>query len=215
MYLYKNFLMNLKNNKIRLFEMMNKINPDFIIKEIDTNTSNTSFVNDSTLSVGELKAAINLYLHSKTKEEALANSKKLGADVTKCLLGLISVAGFVAGTVLTGGGLAVAAVASSTAIGVASTIATADDTRNVFKKLLGPKAKDAAKTPSGFMQLLNIDPEVSILLDDKIENAFVEYAVRILNSMADTEPVPNFFNQLKIFIRDKYAQIYNIGYGQQ
>ena len=83
---------------------------------------------------------------------------------------------------------------------------------NVFKKLLGPKTKSAPKTPTGFMQLLNIDSEVSVLLDDRIEEEFITFAVNLLNSMQETEPVPNFFEKLREFIKQKYAQVYNISY---
>jgi len=208
-----------KYSKERLFEVMKRVNPDFVLNEqapqpppSTPNEKNPSFIDDNTLSVGELKEAIRIYSHSKTKEEALATAKSSGADVLKCLIGLIGVAGFIAGTVGTGGALA--AVAGGVAMGGAGAAATGLDVLNVFKKLLGPKTKSAPKTPSGFMQLLNIDSEVSVLLDDRIENEFINFAVNKLNSMQDTEPVPNFFNELRNFIKEKYAQVYNIAYGE-
>lgn len=212
--------MDKKNNKQRLFEVMSRVNPEFNMNEIDavpsaqpmSDRKNPSFIDDNTLSVGELKEAIRIYTHSKSKEEALAKAKDSGADVLKCLVGLIGVAGFVAGTIGTGGALA--AVAGSVAMGGASAAATGHDVFNVFKKLLGPKTKSAPKTPSGFMQLLNIDAEVSILLDDRIENEFIQYAVNKLNSMQDTQPVPVYFNELRTFIKEKYAKLYNVAYGQ-
>jgi len=205
----------MKNNKERLFEVMHRVNPDFIIKEMAAptpNRRNPSFIDDNTLSVGELREAINIYEHSASKEEALAKAKSSGVDVLKCVVGLIGVAGFVAGTIGTGGALA--AVAGGVAMGGAGAASTGHDTWKVFKKLLGPKTKAAPKTPTGFMQLLNIDSEVSVLLDDRIEDEFIEFAVNKLNSMPDTDPVPNFFNELREFIKQKYAQTYNIAYGQ-
>lgn len=208
----------MKDNKQRLFEVMGKVNPDFVIKEAapvippTPNRANPSFIDDNTLSVGELREAIRIYTHSKTKEEALANAKNSGSDVLKCVIGLIGVAGFVAGTIGTGGALA--AVAGGAAMAGAGAAATAHDTFSVFKKLLGPKTKTAPKVPTGFMQLLNIDPEVSVLLDDAIEERFIEFAVNKLNSMQDTQPVPNFFNELREYIKQQYAQTYNIAYGQ-
>ncbi len=205
----------IKDNKQRLFEVMGKVNPDFILKEADAtpptpDQRNPSFIDDDTLSVGELKAAIYIYSHSKSKEEAIATAKKSGLDVLKCVVGLIGVAGFVAGTIGSGGALA--AIAGGVVMGGAGAASTGHDTFNVFKKLLGPKTKAAPKTPTGFMQLLNIDPEVSILLDDAIEERFIEFAVQKLNSMQDTEPVPNFFEELRLYIKEKYAQVYNISY---
>lgn len=200
------------NTKKRLFEIMYRLNPEMIINEQDEQR-NPSFVDDNKLTVGELKEAIRLYTHSKSKDELIANAKKSGADVLKCVVGLIGVAGFVAGTVGTGGALA--AVAGGVAMGVAGTAATAHDIKSLFNKLLGPKTNNSPKTPNGFMQLLNIDKEVSILLDDRIENEFIDFAVQKLLSMNDTEEVPNFFDELRGFIKEKYAQIYNIGYINQ
>ena len=207
----------MKNNtKERLFEVMKKVNPDFMINEVAPprpNRRSPSFIDDNTLSVGELKEAINIYSHSESEEAAMAKAKEAGTDVVKCLVGLIGVAGFVAGTVATGGGLAVA-VAGSAVVGAAGVAATMHDTFKVFKKLLGPKTKAAPKTPTGFMQLLNIDSEVSVLLDDRIEEEFIQFAVNKLASMQDTEPVPNFFEELRKFIKKmNYAQTYNIAFG--
>jgi hypothetical protein len=203
----------INNTKERLFEVMKLVNPDFILKEIASPTPdsrNPSFIDDNTLSVGELRAAIDIYEHSQSIDEAKAKAKAAGTDVLKCVIGLIGVAGFVAGTIGSGGVLA--AVAGGAAVATAGTAATAHDTWKVFKKLLGPKTKAAPKTPTGFMQLLNIDSEVSVLLDDRIEEEFIQFAVDKLNSMQDTAPVPNFFNELRTFIKEKYASIYNIDY---
>lgn len=121
----------MKNNynyKQKLFEMMEKINPDFKINEVASPTPdrrNPSFIDDNTLSVGELKEAINIYSHSENKEEALKKAKNAGVDVLKCLIGLIGVAGFVAGTVGTGGALA--AVAGGVIAGGAGAASTGHD----------------------------------------------------------------------------------------
>lgn len=200
------------STKKRLFEIMYLLNPEMVLNEQEEQR-NPSFVDDDKLTVGELKEAIKLYTHSKNKDELLANAKKSGADVLKCVIGLIGVAGFVAGTVGTGGALA--AVAGGVTMGVAGTAATVSDITTVFKKLLGPKNANSPKTPNGFMQLLNIDKEVSILLDDKIENEFINFAVQKLNSMSDTESVPNFFDELRGFIKEKYAKVYNIAFTSQ
>ena len=208
----------MKDNKQRLFEVMQKLNPDFVIKEVvpvtppTPNRSNPSFIDDNTLSVGELKAAIIIYSHAESKEAAMAAAKESGADILKCVVGLIGAAGFVAGTVATGG--IVAAVAGGFLVSAAGAASTVHDTRNIFKKLMGPKTKAAPKVPTGMMQMLDISPEVSILLDDAIEERFIEFAVNKLNSMPDTSPIPNFFNELREFIKQQYAQTYNIAYGE-
>lgn len=199
------------DNKKRLFEVMYRLNPEMRLNEAEEERD-PSFVDDDNLTVGELKAAIAIYSTSKSKEEAEAKAKQKGKDVLKCVVGIISVAGFVAGTVGTGGALAAGAAVVGAATGAIETAANGKQIFDVFKKLLGPKTQNSPKTPNGFMQLLNIDKEVSILLDDRIENEFMQYAVNKLNSMSNTESVPNFFNELRNFIKEKYAQVYNIGY---
>lgn len=201
------------STKKRLFEIMYRLNPEMVLNEQD-GQRNPSFVDDNTLSVGELKEAIKLYTHSKSKDELVANAKKSGADVLKCVIGLIGAVGFVAGTVGTGGALA--AVAGSVAMGAAGTAATAHDIKNLFTKLLAPKTVNSIKDQNPFMKLLHIDKEVSILLDDRIENKFIEYAVQKILSMSDTEPVPVFFDELRKFIKEEYKlNLYNIAYNTQ
>jgi len=159
---------------------------------------------DGTLSVGELKMAIGIVTHSKNKEEAMAKLKNAGADVLKVGVGLIGV-----GAVVFAGG-ALAAVAGSAVVVGGGMAATASDTLNVFKKLFAPKKKGEEKTPNDFMKMLSIDTDVSVLLDDNIEFAFITYAQQLLDSMPDTDPLPNFFEELKKFIKEKYSSVYNL-----
>jgi len=206
------------NTKQKLFEMMQKVNPDFRINEINlvkppppgqpppTPETDSSIVDDGQLTVGELKAAISAITHSKTPEEAKKKVER-NQDVLKCVVGLIGAGAFVAGTIATGGALAAAV---SIGAGVAGAAVTAHDVRNVFKKVLGPKVVAGQKTPNEFMKLLQIDDKVSVLLDDKVELAFIEYATNILMGMPNTAPVPDFFERLKEFIDGEYSKTYNL-----
>jgi len=76
--------------------------------------------------------------------------------------------------------------------------------------LFSPKTGPSNKTPNEFMKLLSIENEVSILLDDKIEYDFINYAVELINKMPDSAPLPDFFEELKKFIKDKHSKIYNL-----
>jgi hypothetical protein len=199
------------NTKQKLFEMMQKVNPDFRINEINlvkppppgqpppTPETDSSIVDDGQLTVGELKAAISAITHSKTPEEAKKKVER-NQDVLKCVVGLIAAGAFVAGT----GGV------GAVVIGIGGIATTAHDVRNVFKKLLGPKVVAGQKTPNEFMKLLQIDDKVSVLLDDKVELAFIEYAINILMGMPNTAPVPDFFERLKEFIDGEYSKTYNL-----
>lgn len=198
----------------KIYEIMSKLSPEFKLTEgpsfntsfgdtfntpdlqntnSDTITTTTtlnkptqtnSIVNDNQLNVGELKYFIDLLSKSKSKEELMAKSKEAGADILKLAVGFIPIVGNVVGTGI--------------------------DVAGVFKKLFKPKTGPEAKSPNEFMQLLSIDSEVSILLDDKIEYDFIEYAINSLNKMPDNSPVPDFFEELKKYIKDKYSKIYNL-----
>jgi hypothetical protein len=139
--------------------------------------------NDGQLSVGELKQALEILRKSKNKDEAIAKAKSAGADVAKLVLGLIPVIGNVAGTGL---GLL-----------------------DIFKKVMDPK-NPKEKNPNEFIQLFQIDPEVSKLLDDEIEYKFIAYAEEGLKKMSDDKPVPDFFNELQKFIKQNYANAHNV-----
>lgn len=222
----------MKKEYSKIYEMFKTLNPDFKLRineeetfsttfdtpDIDNNAvsstvnntnsstevNNSSIVDDNTLTVGELKTAIGIVNKAKNKDEAIKMAKGIGADVLKCTVGLIGV-----GAVVFSGGV-VAAVAGSVAITAGSVAATGHDAFNVFKKIFAPQQKGGNKEPNEFMKLLQIDNEVSVLLDDKIEYAFIDFAVNLLNSLPDTAPVPDFFEKLKEFIKEKYSTLYNL-----
>lgn len=208
-----NKLGEMKKEYSKIYEMFKTLNPDFRVKinedetfsstfdtptidsnnsavnNTQTNTSNkiinkTSIVDDNVLTVGELKTAIDILTKSKNKDEAIAKAKAVGVDVSKLMVGLIPVVGNV--------------------------ISTGIDIGGIFKKLFEPKKSVNNKEPNDFMKLLSIDDELSVLLDDNIEYAFVKYATNLVGSMSDTDPLPDFFEKLKEFIKEKYSTLYNL-----
>jgi len=205
----------MKKEYSKIYEMFKTLNPDFKLKineeetfsttfdtpDIDNNAvsstvnnaqttqnnqtiNKTSIVDDNVLTVGELKTAIDILTKSKNKDEAMAKAKAVGADVSKLIVGLIPVVGNV--------------------------ISTGIDIGGVFKKLFEPKKTTNTKEPNDFMKLLSIDDELSVLLDDNIEYAFVKYATDLIGSMSDTDVLPDFFEKLKEFIKEKYSTLYNL-----
>ena len=241
-------------DKIKMFEMMQKLNPDFIIEAStfdstfdDPNVSNNStpdststqtqtqtpdstspssspsqadninslmqgrksklstpvlggIFDDGTISIGELKCAIYFLEHSKSADEAKKSSLQVGIDVAKVVTGVIGAGMFVAGTA--GIGAAV--------IGVAGVVASADDVKNFCKKLFAPQKKGGQKQPNDLMRSLSIDNDVSVLLDDGIEYAFIDYAQNLILTLPDETAMPDFFEELKKFIKEKYSAIYNL-----
>jgi hypothetical protein len=61
-----------------------------------------------------------------------------------------------------------------------------------------------------FMALFQINPEVSALLDDKVEYDFIKYAETEIKKLSDDKPVPDFFKELQKFIQQKYSKEHNI-----
>lgn len=203
----------MKKDYSKIYEMFKTLNPDFRVKinedetfsstfdtptidanngdatNTQTNMSNqtvnkTSIVDDNVLTVGELKTAIDILTKSKNKDEAIAKAKAVGADVSKLMVGLIPVVGNV--------------------------ISAGIDIGGVFKKLFEPKKSVNNKEPNDFMKLLSIDDELSVLLDDNIEYVFIKYATDLVGSMSDNDPLPDFFEKLKEFIKEKYSTLYNL-----
>ena len=80
---------------------------------------------------------------------------------------------------------------------------------NIFKELSDPKAPKP-KTANDFMALFQINPEVSALLDDKVEYDFIKYAETEMKKLSDDKPVPDFFKELQKFIQQKYSKEHNI-----
>lgn len=216
----------MKDNKQRLFEIMGKVNPDFVIKEAGVISpppmpppaspelqqkiaaeraayAAQGIVDDGEVSIGELKTAIKLMMRTKDKPSALQMAKeKFGenSDVYKLVVGLAGAA-----TIFTGGGAVVVG------IGILGAAVTAGEAFNFFKKMFNKESTNGIHTQNPFMEKLKIDPEVSTILDKNIENEFVQYAADTIMQMSDTAPMPDFFEKLKQFLKDKnYAQKYTI-----
>jgi hypothetical protein len=114
---------------------------------------------------------------------------KAGKDVLKLGVGLIPIAGQ----------LGIAVKAASVGLQVF----------NIFKELSDPKAPEP-KMANDFMALFQINPEVSALLDDKVEYDFIKYAETEIKKLSDDKPVPDFFKELQKFIQQKYSKEHNI-----
>jgi hypothetical protein len=114
---------------------------------------------------------------------------KAGKDVLKLGVALIPIAGQ----------LGIAVKAASVGLQVF----------NIFKELSDPKAPEP-KMANDFMALFQINPEVSALLDDKVEYDFIKYAETEIKKLSDDKPVPDFFKELQKFIQQKYSKEHNI-----
>jgi hypothetical protein len=173
------------NEKNKNESVRNRISKNELIESLKINEGDP---NDNKLTVGELRQSLEILKKAKNKEEAIASAKSIGKDVLR-----------IVGAFLTMGQSETASLIANVAV----------DGAGLVGKLLDPKSPPE-KNPDPFMQQLQIDPNVSKLLDDKVEYDFIKYAENGLKNMSDDDEIPNFFNELQKFIRDKYTTDYNV-----
>lgn len=79
----------------------------------------------------------------------------------------------------------------------------AKDTKDMLGKLYG--AEDTAKSNTG-MDKLNIDDNVSKIVDDRIEQAFLNDLLKGIEAMDDNDPIPDTNEKLQNYLKDKFNQ---------
>lgn len=79
----------------------------------------------------------------------------------------------------------------------------AKDSREILRKLYA--AEDSFKTNTG-LDKLNVDDNVSKIVDDEIENAFLKALIEMLNNMDDSEEIPDVNVALQNFLKRKFDQ---------
>ena len=77
------------------------------------------------------------------------------------------------------------------------------DSKEILRKLYS--AEDNFKTNTG-LDKLNIDDNVSKIVDDEIENAFLKALMDMLNDMDDLEEIPDVNVALQNFLKRKFNQ---------
>ena len=77
------------------------------------------------------------------------------------------------------------------------------DSKEILRKLYS--AEDSFKTNTG-LDKINIDDDVSKIVDDEIENAFLKALMDMLNDMDDLEEIPDVNVALQNFLKRKFNQ---------
>ena len=77
------------------------------------------------------------------------------------------------------------------------------DASGMIKKLYG--ADDEFKTQTG-LDLLNVDDNISKIVDDKIEAAFINDLLKTIDGMDNNDPIPNVEEELKKFLKTNFNQ---------
>ncbi|HHZ96752.1 MAG TPA: hypothetical protein EYN67_14665 [Flavobacteriales bacterium] len=79
----------------------------------------------------------------------------------------------------------------------------AKDARDIMKKLYG--ADDGFKSNTG-LDLLNVNDDISAIVDDNVETAFLNDLIASLESAQPTDPIPVVDDELQAFLGSKFNQ---------
>ena len=79
----------------------------------------------------------------------------------------------------------------------------AKDAKDMLGRLYG--AEDDAKSNTG-MDKLNIDDNVSKIVDDKIEQAFINDLLKGIEQMDDNDAIPDVNQKLQDYLKNKFNQ---------
>ena len=136
---------------------------------------------DTIQTVGQLKKVINLY---RLKAVGKGTAKIAGGVVVDAAIDELTgkIPGLQAAFSLFGG---------------------AKDTVSMIKKYYS--AEDNFKTNTG-LDKLNIDDNVSKIVDDEIENAFLKALMDMLNGMNDSDEIPDVNQALQDYLKEKFNQ---------
>jgi len=77
----------------------------------------------------------------------------------------------------------------------------AQDAKEIVGKLYG--AEDSFKSATG-LDKLNVDDDVSKIVDDPVEAAFINDLLKAMESMDDLEPIPDINDELQKYLADKF-----------
>ena len=75
------------------------------------------------------------------------------------------------------------------------------DANQIARKMMG--AEDEFKTQTG-LDLLNIPDNMSKIVDDRVETAFINYFLNFLGEQDDNDPIPNVEDKFNEFLRAKF-----------
>ena len=77
------------------------------------------------------------------------------------------------------------------------------DTKDMIGKLYG--AEDDVKSNTG-MDKLNVDDDISKIVDDRLEQAFLNDLLKTIEQMDNNDPIPNVNEKLQDFLKGKFNQ---------
>ena len=77
----------------------------------------------------------------------------------------------------------------------------AQDAKQIVGKLYG--AEDSFKSATG-LDKLNVDDDVSKIVDDPIEVAFINDLLKTMEDMDDLAPIPDVNDELQKYLADKF-----------
>lgn len=135
---------------------------------------------ESTLKVGDVKAALTAAKKSQNIEKAKAAAKEAGKKGIMMALNMIPGAGAIASAIE--GGL---------------------ELKDLYDAAKDMDPKDKKKNP--LWDILTIDPETSAVVDDGVEGKFIKDLSQNVMSRGDNEDLPDADSMLKIWLKNKYS----------
>lgn len=143
-------------------------------------------LNDGKLTLGDLKKTVELIQTGMKKEELKARAKGIGGDVFNLITTLAPIPNV----------LDFAITAKDVGEGLLGIIKGVSNPASPMKLNQNP-----------IMKALQVDPELSSILDDQIENDFLAGELNKLLAQAETNPdteIPNVTEMLRDFLNQKY-----------
>jgi len=196
--------MGTRHTKERLFEVMRKTNPDFVKNEGFGDTLKNTFNQANTKVFNAVDNTANAAI-DKTKA---AITNKLGNNFQLLTYGdlqkVINVITGVKKGELVGGKIANAGV--DFLLGLVPGLSMAKSSADVYKAMF--QAPDDKKTNT-WLDKMNVDDDLSAIVDDTVENGFLLYMSDKINNEAPTTPLPQDFDinaEMVEYLRGKYNE---------
>lgn len=170
----------IKDNRQRLFEVMGKVNPDFILKEADFVQGLVNKATGATIKKSNINQNAPIDPNNPNYRLETYGDLKKAVNVIKTAA---------VGSKL--GGVAVSVVTSILTLGLANVAQTAiGSSLDLFKAFYN--RPDSKKTGT-WLDKLDVDDNFSKIVDDNVEDAFLKFISDVINREPDDKPLePNF-----------------------
>jgi mannose/fructose/N-acetylgalactosamine-specific phosphotransferase system component IIB len=139
------------------------------------------------VTVGDVKKALKYAKGKKLKDAAIEISKEAGKKAA--VSGVKSVLSIIPGLA-----------------GVADAVEKGMEIKDLYDAAMSANPEQKKKNP--LWDMLTVDPDTSAIVDDGVEQEFVNSLADKVSSLPDDAKIPNADAQLKGYLKDKYSGAY-------